>query len=723
MAKINLFGFTGKNKVENTSDRQQELAKKYGMDLKQILLARDEATLRRARQIIIELKAQSQALTRQDISRLRNAESNAISAENPVRYPLIDIYYDIAKDLHMSGAIANRTLPILHRNFKVVNAKTEEENEELTKRLKASWFRQFCRHALDSRYWGFSVVELGDIVTDEIVGMKFRKVSLIPRRHCNPYWGTVVKQLSDDAKKGIDYRKPPYSDWVIEIGEPDDLGLFLKLGFHALPKKNVLGFWDQFSEVFGMPIRIGKTTSRDKKDLDKMEDMLENMGSASWALFQDGTDIEIKETTRGDAYQVYDKRIERANSEMSKAILGTTMMMDSGSSRSQAEVHERVSEEIIQDDADFLLDVINDQLLPVCNKHGFGFNGHIFTWDESYDYTEGQMMEIEKMLLEHYDIDPDYFQEKYSINIIGKKERQPFGLAAEKKKPFEHQLNAIYTTNCECCGGVQLSAPELKIVLDLTPNTWKEAQRIAKDMFKGVYPAGNMIDEILTVFIIEQLKQGLFRGYKKTFNDVDFNTPDYAMLSSLQKDVYQFASAKNYHQLKDMNAALLDEAGKPRTFAQFRAECEQINKQYNVAWLQTEYVTAVNSATSAARWVEYQERKEVLPMLRYDTAGDERVSDDHRLLDGVIRKVDDSFWNTYYPPNRWRCRCSVSQHSVDKVETDRDKIVYPAVQPMFKTNLAKTGMLFPPKHPYFDMPEADKARVINAADQLLIKNR
>ena len=59
----------------------------------------------------------------------------------------------------------------------------------------------------------------------------------------------------------------------------------------------------------------------------------------SWGLFPEGTEIEIKETTRGDAFNVYDKRIDRANSEISKGVLNQTMTIDSGSSLSQSEVH------------------------------------------------------------------------------------------------------------------------------------------------------------------------------------------------------------------------------------------------------------------------------------------------------------------------------------------------------------------------------------------------
>ena len=99
--------------------------------------------------------------------------------------------------------------------------------------------------------------------------------------------------------------------------------------------------------------------------------MLSSMGAAAWGLFPEGTEIDIKETTRGDAFNVYDKRVDRANSEISKGLLNQTMTIDNGSSLSQSEVHLEVFENVIDSDADLVKDIVNDQLIPRMIKHGF----------------------------------------------------------------------------------------------------------------------------------------------------------------------------------------------------------------------------------------------------------------------------------------------------------------------------------------------------------------
>jgi hypothetical protein len=55
--------------------------------------------------------------------------------------------------------------------------------------------------------------------------------------------------------------------------------------------------------------------------------------------------------------------------------------------------------------------------------------GHTFEWDDSAEYTPEQMQDIEQMLLNNYEIDPQYFIDKYNITITGVKTREtdPFG--------------------------------------------------------------------------------------------------------------------------------------------------------------------------------------------------------------------------------------------------------------------------------------------------------
>ena len=95
--------------------------------------------------------------------------------------------------------------------------------------------------------------------------------------------------------------------------------------------------------------------------------------------------------------------------------------------------------------------------------------------------------------------------------------------------------------------------------------------------------------------------------------------------------------------------------------------------------------------------------------------GDARVRPEHANMDGIVRPVNDPFWNAHYPPNGWHCRCGVTQLNSGE-ETDLETRQIPVIPEAFRTNLAKQGMALPEKGGYFD--KADKKVVDKTAEKL-----
>lgn len=79
------------------------------------------------------------------------------------------------------------------------------------------------------------------------------------------------------------------------------------------------------------------------------------------------------------------------------------------------------------------------------------------------------------------------------------------------------------------------------------------------------------------------------------------------------------------------------------------------------------YDTNLRVARSAGRWERYRRTAAAFPYLRGVTARDERVRHpprseaDHRAFDGIILPVEHGFWQRWFPPLGFRCRCSVIQ--------------------------------------------------------------
>ena len=190
------------------------------------------------------------------------------------------------------------------------------------------------------------------------------------------------------------------------------------------------------------------------------------------------------------------------------------------------------------------------------------------------------------------------------------------------------------------------------------------------------------------------LRKSVIDGYGKDYNKIAYNSSDYKMLENLERNTFKFSAAKNYAELKAFNKALKD-GDKIRSFNDFKKDCETIDKVYNTSWLQTEYDTAISSAQNAARWTEFDKNA----MLKYQTAGDDRVRDDHADLDKICQPKESDFWDTYYPPNGWNCRCEAIEIS-DGTETSLEGKSLPEIPSMFSTNLAKEGLIFPIKSDY-----------------------
>lgn len=370
--------------------------------------------------ILIELKNNAENLTKKDIGMWRDAWQIALNPENPSRLHLYRIYRDVMVDNHLTGCITQRKGFVKKKSFKIVD-KTGKEKPELSELFEVGWFKNFCDLALDSLYYGHSLIQFNDL-TQKNGLMYFESTELVPRENVFPEFRVFVREAGDEPTRGFSYKEGVFAQSCIEVGNPKDLGILLKITPQSLSKKNMMAYWDMFGEIFGMPIRIGKTSSRDPKEIDRTEKFLKEMGATSWALFPEGTELEIKETSRGDAFNVYDRRIELCNKEISKAILGQTMTIDDGSSLSQSKVHLDIFNNIIEADADMLRDVINWKLLPFMLTHGFPVADCRFEWNDSVDYTPEQLIQIEQMLLANYDIEAKYFEEKYNIKILGKKE-------------------------------------------------------------------------------------------------------------------------------------------------------------------------------------------------------------------------------------------------------------------------------------------------------------
>ena len=109
--------------------------------------------------------------------------------------------------------------------------------------------------------------------------------------------------------------------------------------------------------------------------------------------------------------------------------------------------------------------------------------------------------------------------------------------------------------------------------------------------------------------------------------------------------------------------------------------------------LKTIFNTNIRSAFAAGEWAEMEKLKsegeEVF--IRYTAVLDGRSRPAHSEKDGVTLPMDDAFWDEWYPPNGWRCRCHIEKmlkSTMDALDIKPSKS--PAVKKRLYTN-SRTG--------------------------------
>lgn len=180
---------------------------------------------------------------------------------------------------------------------------------------------------------------------------------------------------------------------------------------------------------------------------------------------------------------------------------------------------------------------------------------------------------------------------------------------------------------------------------------------------------------------------------------------------ALENNAFIFSGFKAFHSLREVGLSLLDEKGNIKSFEAFHQDAVKVNNRYNHNYLYAEYNHAVGASLMAARWHRFEADGDKYD-LQYRTAEDDRVREDHAILNGTTLPPSDPFWGKYLPPNGWNCRCTAVQVRKGKYPLSDpelsmkrgDNCTETAKQQIFRFNPGKGLALFPPKHPYYKAP-------------------
>lgn len=586
--------------------------------------------------------------SRKDIDKWRMALQLIQHPEEPKFAMYYDLVNDLLTDGHLQSQIQLRKMSTLNTDFQVINRNTGGINDKLTYIFQQQWFYEFLDQAMDSILFGTTLIEFSEFTSEKI------SFNCIPRRNVVSTQNKIFPDLQ--KPQFIDYSDDGFKKWLLQIGNDGDIGIINNIIPNLIWLRNVMQSWAEFCEKFGLPLITATTATTDSTTIDNVHEMLLNLSEASVGTFPHGTLVTFHEANRTDAYQTYLNFIKVNADIISKQLVGSTMLSDQGTNRSQTEVHERsLDNKIAQADKRLISFIINDQLFPLLKEQGYSISEtDVFefkTAEQEIKLTE--LWNITNGLLNSgHEIQTDWLSKTFNIPIEGKKKIIPL------KMEVESNINNHSKYPISCCEHEPVAMGGI---------ISKVLQELTAELIKQVYNKGDTAGTIGKIIVAEALE--LLKGLRSKFKTTSpYVGQDLLALQLMEYNLFEFSASKTEARLAAMTDLLIDKENKKlREFKEFEELCQKAVKSYNKEWLLTEYNLSVAVGQNAAAYHRFMAEKDtVTSFVKYQTVGDNKVRASHQILDGKIFNLSDKTAMELFPPNGYGCRCEFVQHLGDK---------------------------------------------------------
>ena len=611
----------------------------------------EDSSPKRKNSKIVKIAKSFKDNSRKDIDSWRNA---LLAMQNPEE-PRYDLYHDLIDDLlsdgHLKSQIQMRKMSTLNSPFHSYNRKTKKTNEETTDLLNQKWFYKYLNFRLDYKLKGYTIVEFSEFLEKSI------ELGVIPRRNVVPTQSRIIPDL-ENPDQFIDYSNDYFKTWLIELGEKEDLGILNDIIPNLIWLKNVFQSWAEFCEKFGQPLITATTNTTDTTTIENVHKMLLEIGEASVGTFPQGTEIKFHEASRTDAYNTFLQFIRVNQDIVSKRLVGSTMLSDQGSNRSQTEVHERgLDNKIAAADKREIEFDVNDQLFPLLRKHGYNIPE-----DDRFEFknVEEKIKQMDLWLITEgllnsgHEIEIDWLSETFNIPIESKKKISKVVASLENDLNIN---NSKYPASC-CSEYPTAIGKKIQQIL----------KALTGDLIKNIYDKKDVKKLIAKLITAEALE--FLTGLRENFTTTSpYIGEDLLALQMMEYNVFEFAAHKTEARLAATTDLLIDpETNKIRSFSKFKEVAEKQMKVFNTSYLLTEYNLTVATGQNSANYLRFlKEKDSVTNLVEYQTVGDDAVRASHRILDGIILDLNDSDAMDLVAPNGYGCRCEFVQYLGDKL--------------------------------------------------------
>lgn len=314
-----------------------------------------------------QLKADAGYRVTMEMSTLKDAVESATNPDNCTREDLIRIYRNVRKDAQVKAQYKVALNKVMSEPYLIISNGTEApEKRDL---FAKSWFNAFIKLVLDTEFEGYTLVEFG--LPDADLGWTY--VKAIDPLYINPYKKMVAFQVN--GTDGVNYDGLTDALFLLELGDPDNLGDFESVAREVIWKTFGRSDWSEYNERFGKPlIDIACNTDDDGEVADKVA-MAKNFGTNSFIVRDlDDTVNMISPTGSANGSQ-FEPLVKYCDEAISKIMNGQTGTADNQAWAGTAQVQERVLNDFTAGRIRNLQSTVNDTLIPFLIRKGWPLQG------------------------------------------------------------------------------------------------------------------------------------------------------------------------------------------------------------------------------------------------------------------------------------------------------------------------------------------------------------
>ena len=614
-----------------------------------------------------------------DIAEWRMALRMAETMERPDRTMLYRVYKEISDDPHLSAVCQKIVFRCTNsRIWWKVDGERADKEHPLNQLTGMSYFMDMVAMVVESRLYGHSLIQLNFLLpkfspdTDE-------GVELVHRPNVRPEFGDILPRQGDESNR-IEFRKPPYSNFLMEVGKRRDLGLLNKAAPEVLYKRFGVIDWHEFLEIYGMPIQEIQYDPNNPSNRTEAIKALEGQGSNSKIVTPIGSNYSLHDTAKAGSSDAFERNADYHNKEISKLFLLGTGTTEGIGSRSQGETHQSGEDEAVWAYQLMVEMVLNEKLKPILQRHGWqAEDGGEFSYGDTERLKKTALADILTKVAAVADVPMSYIYERFNIPAPTKEDKVKDNTAIRAQTPDidkgeKKKLMADLTLNLpgpdNCCESGIYTNVGVTLAFDNTKVT-KQEKNLLKKIWEGVTSNGKIPRQHFQE-LSSLLLSGVQEGWPSPSGTggTDWDSPDHLRRSLLEANVQRFSAAKDLAMVQQLNEIKNGAEG----FADFKSQAQPILGNFNANWLRAEYNHAVATSQNAAAYLRHLDDADIFPYWRYETIGDKRVRAEHAALDGKVFSIKDTEALKFYPPNGFNCRCGAIPTDKGIPETVTDAI-------------------------------------------------